>query len=186
MGGLEGYIGFNPQPVVESMQHHHLPLPTLAALHIGKSSNDFVNNYATTRLKDTIYLPSNTVVATLDFARNGAYRTKYKSMFRILPLMKNFQELPASGQVNLSGITSGEYLVQIRTETINGLSAQTKTWILYKSPHFYETQFFYAGILLSLGLITYLILIGKVQQQKKKNYYDVSLRAICMMKLEVY
>jgi len=152
MGGIGGYISFQPEALLHEATAAAVPQPQLAALRLGMRSNRYVEKYGRQQLGDTLELSSNAVWFSMDFARPDSYRQAYRMQFKIAPLMKEYQEMPASAQINLSGLSAGEYHVSVKMEAINGgRTVSERTWLISKAPAFTETLAFYALVILFIG-----------------------------------
>ncbi|MBD1431784.1 hypothetical protein H8B06_03020 [Sphingobacterium sp. DN00404] len=173
MGGIGGYVFFDPRDLLNAAeQDMTVPEPRIAALNIGLKENRYLHYYAADALRDTILLPEDALTFNLDFARPNDYRHSYQVSYKIDPLMDGFQPMASSGQITLVGLRPGEYRVHVRTWSTNGGFEKTWTWLLIKQPAFFETQGFYALVLLSIaGLVTFVIL-----QRAKRMKDEKALR----------
>jgi signal transduction histidine kinase len=117
-------------------------------------------------LQDTINMPEDAVWFSMDFARLAQYRQAYKMFYRILPVMDGYQEMPASGQINLTGMATGEYHVSVMLQSGNRGATAERSWLLYKKPIFTETQGFYLLVLIFLGGLTSFVLYERTRKVK--------------------
>lgn len=171
MGGIGGYVFFNPSDLLKAAtQKDAIPEPRIAALHVGLKGNRYKHYYAADLLRDTIVLTEDALTFNMDFARPDFYRHGYDVLYKIDPLMDGFQQMASSGQITLVGLRPGEYKVHVRILPNNGGVEKTWTWLLKKQPTFFETQGFYALVLLSItGIITLIVL------QRAKRIKDEKL-----------
>ncbi|WP_437920478.1 sensor histidine kinase [Sphingobacterium sp. LRF_L2] len=169
MGGTGGYMAFDPYVLLAAAQKYFTPKPTVSAIHIGMQSNQFQHVYAATSLRDTILLARQTVMFTMDFAKPDYYRQGYDIFYKIEPLMDGFQEMPSSYQINLSGMTAGEYKVFIKVQPSNTAQVQTWKWLIRKQPVFMETQGFYILVLLGVSGLTAYILYERARRIKNEK-----------------
>ncbi|NGM67247.1 histidine kinase [Sphingobacterium sp. SGR-19] len=173
MGGIGGYIFFDPQEILQTAQQQNvMPEPRIASLRIGLKGNRYADYYAADALRDTIMLSEDALTFNMDFARPDDYRHSYHVSYKIDPLMDGFQPMASSGQITLVGLRPGAYKVHVRTWSTNGGFEKTWTWLLIKKPAFFETQGFYALVLLSIaGLVIFIIL-----QRSKRIKDEKALR----------
>lgn len=173
MGGIGGYIFFDPNEMVKAAnQRYVIPEPRIVALRVGLTGNRYQDYYAADALRDTIVLSEDALTFNMDFARPNDYRHSYQVSYKIDPLMDGFQPMASSGQITLVGLRPGEYRVHVRTWSTNGGFEKTWTWLLIKQPAFFETQGFYALVLLSIaGLVSFVIL-----QRAKRMKDEKALR----------
>src|SRR5690606_22732025 len=151
LGGIGGYIRFQPSELLGPANEYIDP-PLIAGASLGMKSNPYEDAFAANLLRDTISLPSNAVWFSLSFARPNHYRNMYRMLFRILPLMDEYQEMPASSQINLSGLSAGNYYVSVKVEGVNtNAVSREHTWLVYKAPAFTETLAFYMLLILIVG-----------------------------------
>ncbi|GHE39898.1 sensor histidine kinase [Sphingobacterium griseoflavum] len=167
MGGTQGYVAFDPQELLQVAERDFAATPTVSSMHIGMRTNLFQHNYAWLQLRDTMELPRDAVMFTLDFARVNHYRQGYAMHYKIEPLMDGYQEMPVSNQINLSGMTAGEYRIFVQVSPSNTARTQTWSWLVKKPPVFMETQGFYFLLLLGAGAITTYVLFER--NRRKKN-----------------
>lgn len=146
-----------------------LPEPRIVALHMGLKGNQYKNYYATDGWRDTIVLPSDVLTFNMDFALPDAYRRGYQVAYMIDPLMDHFQPMAASGQITLVGLRPGKYWVHVRLWSSENGVETTGTWLLIKKPAFYETQGFYALVLLIIGGFAAYILLQRVKRIKDET-----------------
>lgn len=175
MGGVTGCIGIHPESFLKSLKELRVPVPILSSTFVGKSRDDIVSNYSPTQLGDTIFLDKEAVFVKLNFARPDAYKNNFKTYFRIRQLNKSFQELTASGDIDLFDLKTGEYEVEVKNVSVNGRSVNTRRWLLFKNPRFYETQFFYFLIAILTGTVIYLVTILKSAQIKRDKKLRMEL-----------
>src|SRR5690606_3198932 len=91
----------------------------------------------------------------------------YRMLFKIAPLMQDYQEMPVLAQINLSGLSAGEYHVSVKTEVINGGGLVTeRTWVVSKAPAFTETLAFYVLVILSIGGISGYVVYERARKIK--------------------
>src|SRR5690606_32684836 len=167
MGGIGGYISFQPEGLLEDASAAELPKPQLAAMRLGMRSNRYVEKYGQQALGDGLELPSDVVWFSMDFARPDAYRQVYRMLFKIEPLMEEYREMPASAQINLSGLSAGEYHVSVKMEAANGGGVgPERTWLVSKSPAFRETLTFYVIVILSIGGISGYVVYERARKVK--------------------
>lgn len=167
MGGTEGYMVFNPQALLQLAEHDYAPKPVVSSLHIGMKTNLFQHNYAWNELRDTLDLPREAVMFTMDFARTNYYRQGYAMYYKIEPLMDGYQEMPMSNQINLSGMTAGEYRISVKVSPSNTAHTETWSWLVKKQPVFMETQGFYFLLLLGVSGVTTYVLFER--NRRKRN-----------------
>lgn len=165
MGGTGGYIAFNPNELTTAQHEQPISPPRLVSLSIGLRENKFINNFASTNLH-TINLPQETMMLSLNFSRPDNYRTGYRLFYRIEPYMDDFQVMPCSNQINLSGVKAGQYTVHIKLISNRNAAAQTWTWTLEKAPLFFETQIFYLLILVCIAAITSFLLYERERRSR--------------------
>lgn len=170
MGGIGGYVFFNPSDLLKAAeQKDAIPEPRIAALHVGLKGNRYKHYYAADALRDTIVLTEDALTFNMDFARPDFYRHGYDVLYKIDPLMDGFQQMASSGQITLVGLRPGEYKVHVRILPNNGGIEKIGTWLLKKQPAFFETQGFYALVLLSItGIVTFIVLqrAKKIKDEK--------------------
>ncbi|TJZ59867.1 hypothetical protein FAZ15_13300 [Sphingobacterium olei] len=166
MGGTGGYIAFDPSALLTLVNQFYVPAPVLVGIHIGKRSNRYWHSYAAQELKDTIYMPADAVWFSMDFAHLDQYRQAYHMEYRIVPLMEGYQPMPASRQINLSGLSTGQYHVSVRALADNDGGSNELNWLLYKKPHFTETLGFYVLILALIAGLTSFILYERSSRAK--------------------
>lgn len=166
MGGVGGYIYFNPATLLENMGQ----LPSrllLSNIRIGKKSNLTIDRYARAELGNHIRLPADAVWLSMDFARPDYYRQAYQLQFRVLPFMDEFQDMPQSSQINMTGLSAGNYEVSVRIKALNSDQiTATQTWLIHKEPVFSETLLFYFLLSLVIGAVFGLIMYERVQRTK--------------------
>lgn len=166
MGGVGGYISFRPEQLLQAAEVA-VPSPQLAAIRLGMRSNRYVENYGRKQLGDKIKLPSDAVWFSMDFARPDTYRQVYRMLFKIVPLMKEYQQMPASAQINLSGLSAGNYEVSVKVEATNGGGVATeRTWLVSKAPVFTETLAFYVLTILVIGSVSGYIIYERTRKVK--------------------
>ncbi len=166
MGGIGGYISFEPEQLLRAADVV-IPGPQLAAIRLGIRSNRYIENYGRQQLGDTLELPSDAVWFSMDFARPDSYRQVYRMLFKIVPLMNEYQEMPASAQINLSGLSAGEYHVSVKMEAANGGGvASEHTWLVSKVPVFTETLAFYVSLILFIGGVSGYIVYERARKVK--------------------
>ncbi len=175
IGGVLGCIAINPQNFLTSIKRQKVPWPVLASVRVGNSSNDIIRSYTPAATQDTILMNEQAVFVNLQLAKIDSYKNNYKTYFRLRPLIKTFQELTASGQINLSDLKTGEYEIEVRTVSDNGLSMETRKWLLYKKPRFYETQIFYVLLTLTTGGAIYILTIVRSSQIKRDKKLRLEL-----------
>lgn len=146
-----------------------LPEPRIVALHMGLKGNQYKNYYATDGLRDTIVLPSDVLTFNMDFALPDVYRRGYQVAYKIDPLMDRFQPMAASGQITLVGLRPGKYWVHVRLWSSEADVETAGTWLLIKKPAFYETQGFYALVLLIIGGFVSYILLQRAKRIKDET-----------------
>ncbi|PPL03754.1 sensor histidine kinase [Parapedobacter indicus] len=169
MGGIGGYIRFHPAQLLRST-HEYIDAPLIAGTSLGMKSNRYVDAYAGKMLQDTIQLPSDAVWFSLNFARPNHYRQMYRMLFKIAPLMDAYQELPASSQINLSGMSAGNYYVSVKVQAVNDRTVEKEhTWVIHKAPAFTETLTFYMLLILIVGGTTGFILYERGRKIKGEN-----------------
>jgi len=169
LGGIGGYIRFQPSELLGPANEYIDP-PLIAGASLGMKSNPYEDAFAANLLRDTISLPSNAVWFSLSFARPNHYRNMYRMLFRILPLMDEYQEMPASSQINLSGLSAGNYYVSVKVEGVNtNAVSREHTWLVYKAPAFTETLAFYMLLILIVGGTTGYILYERGRKVKGEN-----------------
>lgn len=166
MGGTGGYIFFRPRELLNAMTVA-APNPQLAAIRLGMRSNRYVEKYGKQQLADILELPPDVVWFSMDFARPDSYRQVYRMLFKIAPLMTDYQEMPASAQINFSGLSAGEYHVSVKTEVANGggLVAE-RTWLVSKAPAFTETLAFYVLVILTIGGVSGYVVYERARKIK--------------------
>ncbi len=143
MGGVGGYIRFRVSDLLTPMVEEERFAPRLSGIHVGLKTNRAVDRYAGVHAQDTIHLPREAVWLSMDFARPDHYRRAYKMLFKIVPLMNEYQEMPVSSQINLSGISAGIYFVSVKIQALGHVDAGiTHTWVIHKKPVFTETPVF--------------------------------------------
>src|SRR5690606_4051024 len=141
-----------------------------SGIRIGMKTNRYVDGYARRQLRDTIQLPWNAVWFSMDFARPDYYKQVYRMLFKISPLMEEYQEMPASSQIMLSGMSAGNYHVSVKVQAINsGEIEKSQTWVIYKKPVFTETLTFYVLIILFIGGISCYILYERARKFKGED-----------------
>lgn len=166
MGGIGGYISFKPDQLLLAADVA-APHPQLSAIRLGMHSNRYVEGYGRKQLGDTLKLPADAVWFSMDFARPDSYRRVYRMLFKIAPFMKEYQEMPASAQINLSGLSAGEYYVSVKMEATNGGGvASEHTWLVAKNPVFTETFAFYALLILFVGGIAGYVVYERARKIK--------------------
>ncbi len=169
MGGVGGYIGFRPSAVF-ARAGDPLGGPRLSGFRIGMKSNRYVDTYARSQLRDTIQLPKDAVWISLGFAQPENHRQGYRMFFRIAPLMDAYQEMPASSQINLSGMSAGDYRLSVKIQAASsGDEEAVRTWLIHKPPVFTETLAFYLLILIAVGGITSYILYERARKAKGED-----------------
>src|SRR5690606_29487087 len=169
MGGIGGYISFQPDQLLRAADVAARK-PQLSAIRLGMHSNRYVEGYGGEQLTDTLKLPADAVWFSMDFARPDSYRRVYRMLFKIAPFMKEYQEMPASAQINLSGLSAGEYYVSVKMEATNGGGvASEHTWLIAKNPVFTETLSFYALVILSIGGIAGYIVYERTRKLKSEE-----------------
>ncbi|GGH30836.1 hypothetical protein GCM10011418_43210 [Sphingobacterium alkalisoli] len=166
MGGTGGYVSFRPSLLLSTIDQYHFPDPLLLGIHIGKRSNQYAHTYARGELQDTINMPEDAVWFSMDFAHLAQYRQAYKMFYRILPLMDGYQAMPASGQINLTGMPTGEYHVSVVLQSGNQGASAERSWLLYKKPIFTETQGFYLLVLVFIAGLTSFVLYERTRKVK--------------------
>lgn len=169
MGGTGGYVGFSPQELLALAEIEFAPKPRVSSLHIGMKANLFEHNYATEALLDTINLPREAVMFTMDFARPDYYRQGYNMSYKIEPLMDGYQEMPSSNQINLSGMTAGEYRIFVKVQPSNTSRTETWSWLVQKQPVFMETQAFYFLVLLGISAVTTYVMFERARRKKNEK-----------------
>ncbi|MBE8719299.1 hypothetical protein C4F40_00965 [Sphingobacterium sp. Ka21] len=172
MGGTGGYIAFDPSSLLTSVNQLYVPAPVLVGIHIGKRSNRYSQSYAAQELRDTIQISADAVWFSMDFANLDQYRRAYTIYYQVQPLMDSYQEMPPSGQINLTGMPTGEYQVSVMLRSGNQEIETVRNWVLHKQPVFVETQAFYALLLLFIGGITSFGLYARTRKVK----WEKSLR----------
>lgn len=166
MGGVGGYIHFEPTQLLQSVDAK-IPNPRLSAIRLGMKSNRHIERYGQDELKDSIQLPADAVWFSMNFAHPNSYRQVYRMQFKIVPLMDEFQDMPASAQINLSGMSAGNYHVTVKLQAINnGESETTHTWVINKKPLFTETLLFYIILIFVVGGTTGFILFERARKEK--------------------
>ncbi|WP_262245402.1 sensor histidine kinase [Parapedobacter soli] len=166
MGGIGGYVSFRPGQLLHATQRV-APQPRLSGVKIGMHSNRYVEDYGRMQLGDTLELPSDAVWFSMDFARPDSYRKVYRMQFKIAPLMMEYQDMPASAQINLSGLSAGEYEVSVKmAAATGGGSASEHTWLVYKVPVFTETLTFYVLVILFIGVVSGYIVYERTRKIK--------------------
>ncbi len=168
MGGTGGYIAFYPSKLNTTPKEQHTIAPSLASLSIGLRENKFINNFATANMQ-FIKLPRETMMLSLNFSRPDHYRLGYRLFYKIEPYMDEFQAMPASGQINLSGVKAGQYTVRVKLLPNQHARAQVWTWTLEKEPLFFETQAFYLLILIGIATITSFFLYERERRAKSER-----------------
>lgn len=166
MGGIGGYISFHPGQLLRAADVA-VPSPQLSAIRLGMRSNRYVESYGRQQLGDTLRLSSDAVWFSMDFARPDAYRQVYRMLFKIAPFMTAYQEMPASAQINLSGLSAGEYYVSVKMEATGGGGAEAEhTWLVSKAPVFTETLAFYVLVILFIGGVSGYIVYERTRKLK--------------------
>jgi len=169
MGGIGGYIRFHPSQLLPPTGEY-IDAPLTAGASLGMKSNRYVDAFAGELLQDTILLPSDAVWFSLDFARPNQYRQIYRMQFKIVPLMEEYQEMPASSQINLSGMSAGNYYISVKVQAANNSAVEKqRTWIIHKKPAFTETLTFYMMLILVVGGTTGFILYERAGKTKGEN-----------------
>jgi len=167
LGGILGCIAIDPKKFLQRLKEQHVPAPIVASIAVANSAGNVLRYYTPSIDADTILLSKQAFSINLDIAKIDAYKYNYNTYYRIYPLFKEFQELKTSGKINLSNLKTGEYEIEIKTVSSNGLSEMSKKWLFYKSPRFYETQLFYVLLTLAVGILIYVITILKSSQRKR-------------------
>ncbi len=175
MGGVLGCFAINPQNFLASLKRQEVPQPVLASVIVGNSASNITRSYTPSAAQDTILLDEQAVFVNLKLAKIDSYKNNYKTYFRLRPVVKTFQELTTSGQINLSDLKTGEYEVEVKTLSDNGLSAKTRTWLLYKKPRFYEMQIFYVFLTFATGSGIYMLTIARSSQLKRDKKLRLEL-----------
>lgn len=152
-------------PVVQKTDSRLRP----SRIRIGLKSNRYKEDIKF-YLKDTINLPSDAVWFSMDFARPDSFGDGYKSLYKIVPLMDEYTEMPIPSQITLSGISAGKYFISVQLRSlISGEAVATHTWMITKKPAFMETPLFYAMICFGIGGIGGYILYER--SRRTKNEY---------------
>jgi len=175
IGGVLGCFAIESQNFLASLKRQEVPKPVLASVIVGNSSSNITRSYTPSAAQDTILLDEQSVFVNLKLAKIDGYKNNYKTYFRLRPVVKTFQELTTSGQINLSDLKTGEYEVEVKTVSDNGLSAKTRRWLLYKKPRFYETQIFYVFLTFATGVIIYILTIARSSQLKRDKKLRLEL-----------
>ncbi|WP_153848290.1 MULTISPECIES: sensor histidine kinase [Sphingobacterium] len=175
IGGVLGCIAIQPQQFLYNLKQETVPPPVLSTISMGTSSGNIVTSFTPKDGQDTLIFDKKIEFANLRIAKIDAYKQNYKIYFRLRPLIKSFQEVPASGEINLSDLKTGEYELELKTISDNGLSVKTKRWLFYKKPKFYETQLFYVLVTLGLGVVLYVIAILRSSQLKRDKKLRLEL-----------
>lgn len=175
IGGVLGCIAIHPKQFLSTLKQQTLPWPVIATISTGANSSTVVSSYTPKVSQDTIMLDRQVGFVNLRIAKIDGYKQNYKIYFRLRPLIKNFQELSESGDISLSDLKTGEYELEVKTVSDNGLGVKTKKWLFFKKPNFYETQIFYVLITLSLGVILYIIAILRSSQLKRDKKLRLEL-----------
>jgi len=169
MGGIGGYICFHPSQLQRPVEEL-LDGPLVSAAGLGMKSNRYINAYAGRYIQDTIRLPADAVWFSLDFARPNQYRQIYRMLFKIVPLMDEYQEMPASSQINLSGLSGGNYYISVKVQAANNKAIEKQhTWVIHKEPAFTETLTFYMLLILTIGGVTGVIVYERARKTKGEN-----------------
>ncbi|WP_353195546.1 histidine kinase [Parapedobacter defluvii] len=169
MGGIGGYIRFQPAKFARPADTY-IDTPMIARTSLGMKTNRYVDVYASQLLQDTIRLPSDAVWLSMDFARPNQYRQIYRMLFKIAPLMDEYQEMPVSAQINLSGMSAGNYYISVKVQAINNRTVEKqRTWVIYKAPTFTETLTFYMLLILIVSGTTGFILYERARKIKGEN-----------------
>lgn len=169
MGGIGGYTYFHPKQLFDPATAFDVN-PVLSAIRMGLKTNRYLDDYQGLQHRDTLHLPADVVWLSMDFARPNFYRQAYRMQFKISPLMDEYQEMPASSQINLTGLSAGNYHVSVRIQTLNADQPEiTRTWLINKKPVFTETLAFFA--LLSIGISGILAFFLYERSRRTKNEY---------------
>ncbi len=158
MGGVNGYVYFDPNSLLDKTEAAQAIEPLLTGIHLGQKANTHSDGYGQYQLKDTISLPSDVAVLTMDFAKPNQYRQLYQLYFKVGPLMDDFQEMPELSQINLTGLPAGEYTVEVKAMLTHSKEEFTRQWVIYKKPEFIETPMFYLLLLCFIGTTVLLVL----------------------------
>ena len=166
MGGVNGYVYFDPNSLLEKTEASQTVQPLLTGIHLGQKANTHSDGYGQYQLKDTISLPSDVAVLTMDFAKPNQYRQLYQLYFKVSPLMEEFQEMPELSQINLTGLPAGEYTVEVKAMLTHSKEEFTRQWVIYKKPEFIETPMFYLLLLCFIGTTVLLVLFENGRRVK--------------------
>jgi len=175
IGGVLGCISIRPQQFLYSLKQQTVPQPVLGTISMGSGSSNIIRSYTPNAGQDTVLLDKQIEFVNLRIAKIDAYKQNYKIYFRLRPLIKSYQELSASGEISLSDLKTGEYELDVKTVSDNGLSVKSKRWLFYKKPNFYETQLFYVLITLGLGVLLYILAIMRSSQLKRDKKLRLEL-----------
>jgi len=169
MGGTGGYTYFHPSELLRPYDDLDIR-PVLSGIRMGMKTNRYVDDHAGMQQLDTISLSSDVVWLSMDFARPNAYRQVYRMQFKVAPLMDAYQDMPNSSQINLTGLSAGNYQLSVRIQTVNsGAEGTVRTWLIHKKPVFTETLTFYG--LLCIGIAGVLAFFLYERARRTKNEY---------------
>lgn len=168
MGGVGGYTYFHPGQLVNATDDFDTN-PVLAGIHMGLKTNRYMDNYVGLQQLDTLNLSSDVVWLSMDFARPNAYRQVYRMQFKVDPIMDDYQDMPASAQINLTGLPAGNYYLSVRIQALNSGDADiTRTWTIHKQPMFTETFTFYTLLCVSIAGIFAFFLYERARRTKNE------------------
>lgn len=169
MGGTGGYTYFRPGQLTTAGNNFDIH-PVLSRIHMGLKTNRYSEEYAGLQQLDTLNLSPDVVWLSMDFARPNAYRQVYRMQFKIEPFMDDYQEMPASSQINLTGISAGYYYLSVRIVALNSdMPKIVRTWVIHKKPIFTETLTFYTLLCLTIGGVLTFFLYER--SRRTKNEY---------------
>lgn len=175
IGGVLGCIAIQPKEFLHSLKQQSVPQPVLSRIAIGTGSSTILRSYTPNADQDTVMFDKQIEFVNLNVAKIDAYKQNYKIYFRLRPLVKSFQELSTSGEISISDLRTGEYELEVKAVSDNGLSVKSKRWLFYKKPNFYETQLFYVLITLGIGFVLYAVAIMRSSQLKRDRKLRLEL-----------
>lgn len=138
-------------------------------IQIGLKSSRYEKESVELHPKDSIDLPKDAVWFSLEFKHLDDVGQTYKRLYKIAPLMDEYEEMPRSSQINLSGIAAGKYFISVQLQPlISGEKALERTWAVTKEPAFTESPLFYAMVCFGLGGICAYILYERSRRTKNE------------------